>query len=519
MTYTLLSCIDSKIIDPTKFYGRFELGTFAPGQGLTVANALRRSLLSELTGTAITLVQINGASHEYDTLSGMRECILDLLLNLKQIILTSDFELFTAQVGFLNVKGPAIVRARDLKLPFFIYCIDPDQYIATLTNQGQLNMKFLINCGKNHLTHSPSSSHYFDWVNLLKKEQPTALKTDTMQDNVATNVYQKWTNERQSHLQSTFQNSGFNQINFNIKKNSHSSNNNLINNETINSFNNGKFLANSSLDKTNSQMPFNKENLSKNSFLQYESQTNKIGYFPIDAIFAPITRVNYTVESQQNLNIAKETIILEIWTNGTINPRHAIHKAVKSLIQLFLPLQQMKTSIYNKKRQWSITLNGQINDNDQFNNAIQIADTKSEFNTINTKKQPPTDLITSNNKTTAFVKGNCQPNCQNKFQQNLKNVCQLDHLVKLNNLQKQSSFNNKIFKINSLSKFKILQLDLINLNLSSRPYLALKKANINTIKDLITKSKQQLLVLENFNQAYLIEVETALKKYAGLSLQ
>ena len=92
----------------------------------------------------------------------MRECVLDILLNLKQIILKSDFDIYTPQIGFLNVKGPGIVRARDLKLPFFIYSIDPDQYIATLTNNGQLNMKFLIYCGKTYLTHTPSSKKFFD---------------------------------------------------------------------------------------------------------------------------------------------------------------------------------------------------------------------------------------------------------------------------------------------------------------------------------------------------------------------
>jgi DNA-directed RNA polymerase subunit alpha len=55
--------------------------------------------LSQLTGTAIPLVEISGASHEYETLTGVRESVLDIILNIKQIILTSDFEFFT-QVGF-----------------------------------------------------------------------------------------------------------------------------------------------------------------------------------------------------------------------------------------------------------------------------------------------------------------------------------------------------------------------------------------------------------------------------------
>lgn len=525
MTYTLLSCIDSKIIDPIKFYGRFELGTFAPGQGLTVANALRRSLLSELPGTAITLVQITGASHEYETLVGMRECILDLLLNLKQIILTSDFELFTAQVGFLTVKGPGIVRARDLKLPFFIYCIDPDQYIATLTNQGQLNMKFLINCGKNFLTHNASSANYFEWVNLLKKEQPINLKIDKNYPNITNSVYQKWQNEIKEHFKNNFETTLTKDDPFKKQINSN------INNDLITKKNNIKensltSLTKLDLNKTTNSRKVN--NLSKNYFLQAEKPTNKIGYFPIDAIFAPITRVNYTLESKQDSNIAKETIILEVWTNGTINPRHAIHKAVKSLIQLFLPLQQIKTTIYNKNK-FCLKVNESLDQKNKFNNELNITPTEFKANNyVNEKKLSP-KLIKSYSKKKNFLKLNyavartaAAATLQKKFQDNLKNRCQFDYLTELN---KQQQFwfrnvqdTNAVFQINSLSKSKILQLDLINLDLSSEAYLILKKLNINTIQDLTSKSKQQLLNFKNLNQALLIEVEMALQKYAGLSL-
>jgi DNA-directed RNA polymerase alpha subunit len=63
------------------------------------------------------------------------------------------------QVGFFSVKGPGTIRARDLKLPDFIYAVDANQHIATLTN-GNLNMKFIIACGKNHITHPGNYSIY-----------------------------------------------------------------------------------------------------------------------------------------------------------------------------------------------------------------------------------------------------------------------------------------------------------------------------------------------------------------------
>jgi DNA-directed RNA polymerase subunit alpha len=74
----------------------------------------------------------------------------------------------------------------------------------------------------------------------------------------------------------------------------------------------------------------------------FSSGNHKIGYFTIDATFMPVTRVNYLIQASDDLQLAKDYIILEVWTNGSIHPRHAIHKAAKALIQLFLPLQQMK---------------------------------------------------------------------------------------------------------------------------------------------------------------------------------
>lgn len=341
MNYILLSCIDSRIIEATKFYGRFKLGAFSSGQGLTVANSLRRALLSQLPGTAITLVKIQGASHEYDTLIGIRECVLDILLNIKQLVLKSDFEIFTPQTGFLNVRGPGIVRARDLNLPFFIYAIDPDQYIATLTSKGQLNMKFLINCGKNYLTHTPNSLYYDKWVNLLKKAKPSVTGPDiqnkTNKNINFNNFYGKWKYLREQHTQLY----KVKVINHSIKEKD--------NQKEITSLSRLYGMPNKQLvvlkNKTEALisehlLSISNNNQQTNSF--HENQTNKIGYFPINANFTPITRVNYTIKNNEDGNSSHEIIILEIWTNGTIDPRHAIHNAAKELIELFLPLQKIQ---------------------------------------------------------------------------------------------------------------------------------------------------------------------------------
>ncbi len=139
-----LSCKNCVLENPRSFYGSFALGPFRNSQSLTVANALRRTLLTEIPAIAITHVEIQGVHHEYSTLPGVRESTLDLLLNLKTLVLKTFSPLKKPVFGYLNVRGPGIVRAGDLKLPPSIKCVDPDQYISTLTENGNLTLKFTI---------------------------------------------------------------------------------------------------------------------------------------------------------------------------------------------------------------------------------------------------------------------------------------------------------------------------------------------------------------------------------------
>jgi DNA-directed RNA polymerase alpha subunit len=139
------------------FYGKFYIGPLSVGQGLTLANALRRTLLSEVIGLAITSVSIEGVTHEYSTLKGVRESVLDILLNLKQIVLKSKQSLKRPQTAYIYFQGPGILRAGDLILPPTIQCVDPEQYIATLSSDGFLKMKLVIRQGKNYLVQTPNS--------------------------------------------------------------------------------------------------------------------------------------------------------------------------------------------------------------------------------------------------------------------------------------------------------------------------------------------------------------------------
>jgi DNA-directed RNA polymerase alpha subunit len=158
MSQFFISCKESKIENNKSFYGCFSLGPFEPSQSITIANSLRRTLLSELYGLAIVSIEIDGATHEYSSLSGVRDSVLDILLNFKEIVLKKTIKNFKPQIGYLRARGPGVVRAGDLRLPAFIQCVDPNQYIATLADNGFLNVKFIIQYGNKWLSQGNTAT-------------------------------------------------------------------------------------------------------------------------------------------------------------------------------------------------------------------------------------------------------------------------------------------------------------------------------------------------------------------------
>ena len=137
----------------TEFYSRCLAGPFLKNHSNTVGTALRRVLLSNLEGLAITGVRIKGISHEFSTIPNVTEDVVDLLLNLKQIILKGHVKEPTL-VKF-TVKEPGIIIASDIVLPNNITFVDPNQYIASSKhsnratlpgrNRNKVTGKFFIN--------------------------------------------------------------------------------------------------------------------------------------------------------------------------------------------------------------------------------------------------------------------------------------------------------------------------------------------------------------------------------------
>ena len=85
-----IACVESRIQGPRDYYSKFIIGPLEKGQGTTLGNALRRTLLSDLEGAAIVAVRIAGVSHEFSTIPGVREDVLEILLNLKEIVFRTE---------------------------------------------------------------------------------------------------------------------------------------------------------------------------------------------------------------------------------------------------------------------------------------------------------------------------------------------------------------------------------------------------------------------------------------------
>lgn len=130
--------------------GIYEIDGLFPGYGYTLANSLRRIILSSLTGAAITAVKIDGVSHEFATIEGVKEDVISILLHLKNIRfkVTGD----EPQKVTLDVKGPKIVTAADIKTSGQVEVVNTDHYICEVTSKASLSMELTIEKGRGFVT-------------------------------------------------------------------------------------------------------------------------------------------------------------------------------------------------------------------------------------------------------------------------------------------------------------------------------------------------------------------------------
>ena len=400
MENLVLTCLESRIENNRNLYGRFLLGPFINGHAITIATALRRALLSEIKGVAITALEIQGTTHEFSTIEGVRESVLDIVLNFQKIVLYSEIDLTTPEVGYLQIQGPGIVRAIDLKLPLGIQCVDPTQYIATLSTGGLLVVKFLIVRGNKSSVYKKDNS-------LIKAQ----------------------------HIQKA------------------------------------------------------KAFYTKRSKKEFKSEICFRNIIPLDFMFNPIHRVNFLVESDDLSNKPRERLILEVWTNGSIHPRQAIHEAALYLIDLFSVFRKMShldshfSSVEGSKREPLIEGKQQ-----------KLSSSKSSVRFPNKKSLHQTSLTNLSNQSTKVSSKQSLQTLQSKgdFSNQSTHVLRSAPSYKMRLMKRLAS----LYKTN-FDKSSFLSLDLCNLSLSLKTYTLLKQNDIHTIDDILKYSLKELFELVN----------------------
>lgn len=143
---TILLPSKPKVISETETHGEFEIEGLYPGYGHTLGNSLRRIILSSLPGAAVTHVKIEGVNHEFSTITGVKEDVLTILLNLKKVrfVMSGD----ESQVATLKIKGAQDVSAKDIKVPGQVTITNPDQHLFTITSAAtEIEMEITIEKG------------------------------------------------------------------------------------------------------------------------------------------------------------------------------------------------------------------------------------------------------------------------------------------------------------------------------------------------------------------------------------
>lgn len=186
-------------VNPTR--SRFVIEPLEPGFGYTLGNSLRRTLLSSIPGAAVTSIKIEGNQHEFSTLPGVVEDVTEIILNLKDLVLTSEEDEPVAM--YLRKSGAGEVTAADIALPAGVEIMNPELHIAELNDSGALEMELIVERGRGYVSAAqnndpdaeigriPVDSIYSPVLKVSYKVEATRVETRTDFDRLIIDVETK----------------------------------------------------------------------------------------------------------------------------------------------------------------------------------------------------------------------------------------------------------------------------------------------------------------------------------------
>lgn len=132
------------------YRSRFVLEPLEPGFGYTLGNSLRRTLLSSIPGAAVTSVHIDGVLHEFSTIPGVKEDVAEIILNLKELVISSEND--EPVLMYLRKAGPGEITAADITPPSGVEIHNPDLHIATLNEHGKIEVDLVVERGRGYVS-------------------------------------------------------------------------------------------------------------------------------------------------------------------------------------------------------------------------------------------------------------------------------------------------------------------------------------------------------------------------------
>ena len=184
-----------------EFRSRFIVEPLEPGFGYTLGNSLRRTLLSSIPGAAVTSIRVDGVLHEFTTVPGVKEDVTDLILNIKQLVVSSEHD--EPVVMYLRKQGPGVVTAADIAPPAGVEVHNPELHLATLNGKGKLEIELTVERGRGYVSAAqnkqvgqeigriPVDSIYSPVMRVTYKVEATRVEQRTDFDRLIVDVVSK----------------------------------------------------------------------------------------------------------------------------------------------------------------------------------------------------------------------------------------------------------------------------------------------------------------------------------------
>ncbi|MFT6564067.1 MAG: DNA-directed RNA polymerase subunit alpha [Actinomycetes bacterium] len=135
---------------------RFILEPLEPGFGYTLGNSLRRTLLSSIPGAAVTSIRVDGVLHEFSTMPGVTEDVVEIILNIKELVVSSEHD--EPVVMYLRKQGPGEVTAADIEPPAGVEIYNPELHIATVNGKGKLEIELVVERGRGYVSAAQNNA-------------------------------------------------------------------------------------------------------------------------------------------------------------------------------------------------------------------------------------------------------------------------------------------------------------------------------------------------------------------------